>query len=168
MTNLARLTFAALVLATIGAFFVTQRLKRSPPVIPQALFSPMTFSPDRNGVRDQANIVFRVKRKDDVSVSVVDANGDAIRELASGRSVAGGRRVGIHWDGREDDGHIAPDGAYRVRLVLGHAGRSVFLPGVVTLDLTRPAPRIVSVNGRRSAAQELPLILTAGIRSRSR
>ena len=48
MTLLARLTFAALVIATFGAFFATQRLKRTPPPVNAILATPL-FSPNSVG-----------------------------------------------------------------------------------------------------------------------
>ncbi len=167
MTPLARLTFGALVLATLGAFFVTQRLKRSPPVIGDARVTPPYFSPG-GGVRDRARIVFRLKRADTVSVGVVNLAGDTVRELAAGRAVAGGRRIVIRWNGREDDGRLAPDGSYRVRLGLGRAARSVLLPGIARLDTRPPRPRLIRVGGRRTARARLPLILRAGGKARVR
>jgi len=49
--NLAPLVFAALVIATVGAFFVTTRLKRSPAVIERLTFI-RHFSPNGDHRRD--------------------------------------------------------------------------------------------------------------------
>ena len=57
MTRLAQLTFALLVCATLGAFFVTQRLKRSPLVVRQRTVTD-AFSPNGDGIRERASIRF--------------------------------------------------------------------------------------------------------------
>ena len=79
--------FAALVVATVGAFFVTTRLKRSTPVIEQLTFR-RSFSPNGDGRFDAALFAFRLRRTDEVTVSIVNRDGDEVRTLARGRAAA--------------------------------------------------------------------------------
>jgi flagellar hook assembly protein FlgD len=109
---LSRLTagvFAVLVLATFAAFFVAQRLKNAPPVLGQIGVRGV-FSPNGDGRFDVTRLTFRVKETDEVSVAVLDVNGDEVRELLSGRHVTKGTLVRLKWDGRTDAGRRAPDG----------------------------------------------------------
>ena len=103
MTLLARLTFAALVIATFGAFFATQRLKRTPPPVNAILATPL-FSPNSDGRKDRARVSFTIKKDDDVTVDVVSRDGDRVRRLADGRALKAYRRLSLAWDGRDDDG----------------------------------------------------------------
>jgi flagellar hook assembly protein FlgD len=144
VTRLAQGLFAALLLATFAAFFVAQRLKSTPPRI-QGLGVVSYFSPNRDGRFDQAPISFRLKRGDVVDVAILDADGDAVRQLVQGRSVGDGERVRAVWDGLDDDGRRAHDGTYRPRLVLRRQGRSLVLPRNIRLDTTPPRPRVLSI-----------------------
>ena len=150
MTRFARIAFALLVLATFGAFFVAQRLKQSPRVA-RALTITTAFSPNDSGVLDRARIRFELKRSDDVTVSLVDADGETVRRLVDNQRVTAGRPAEFFWDGRTDDGAVAPDGTYRVRVTLRREGRSVFFAKSIRLDTTPPRP-LVFVTGPPPAA----------------
>ena len=108
MSRLAAGVFAALVVATFGAFFVAQRLKNSPSVVQRFRLDPV-LSPNRDGRKERAHVTFKLKRADDVTVSVVNTSGDVVRQLAS-RRIAAYTPVRFGWDGRADDGAPAPDG----------------------------------------------------------
>src|SRR2546430_8173549 len=82
----AALVFAALVVATVGAFFVTTRLKRSAPVIESLTFN-RHFSPNGDGRADAVVFVLRLRRTDDVTVSVVTRDGSQVRTLAEDLTV---------------------------------------------------------------------------------
>src|SRR3954471_24663402 len=79
-SSLARVVFLVLVAATVGAFFVTQRLKRSGPVV-KRLALPLYISPNGDGRKDDARITFNLPKGDRVTVDVVNANGDEVRRL---------------------------------------------------------------------------------------
>ena len=87
MNRLTAGVFAVLVIATFGAFFVAQRLKNAPPVLSRLTVFPF-FSPNRDGRFDVARVSFKVKKTDDVSVAVLNASGDEVRELMGSRRVA--------------------------------------------------------------------------------
>ncbi|MGZ8634080.1 MAG: FlgD immunoglobulin-like domain containing protein [Solirubrobacteraceae bacterium] len=154
MSRLRAGVFAVLVIATFGAFFVAQRLKNAPPVLGQIGVRGV-FSPNGDGRFDVTRLTFRVKETDNVSVAVLDANGDQVRELLGGRHVAKGTLVRLKWDGRADDGTRAPDGRYRYRITLQHEGRSVLLASSVRVDTTPPRPSVTSIGPRHEFGPEL-------------
>jgi hypothetical protein len=154
VTLVARVVFAVLVAATFGAFFLAQRLKNSPSVVQRFRLTPV-FSPNRDGRLDRMTVTFRLKQSDDVTVAVVDAKGDVVRELAGAASIPRYTPVRFKWDGRTDGGAPAPDGLYRIRLSLKHQGRSVIVPRKTRLDITPPRPLVVSVGPESATGPEL-------------
>jgi flagellar hook assembly protein FlgD len=157
MNRLAAGVFGVLVVATFGAFFVAQRLKNSPPVLGEIGVRPY-FSPNGDGRFDVTRVTVRVKETDDITVAVIDTEGDEVRELTSNRHVHAGELVRLKWNGRTDDGRRAPDGRYRYRITLRHQGRSVKLATSVRLDTTPPRPRVTSVGPFKTPGPEiLPL-----------
>jgi FlgD Ig-like domain len=131
--------FAALVIATVGAFFVTTRLKRSTPVIEQLTFR-RSFSPNRDGRFDAALFSFRLRRTDEVTVAIVNRDGDEVRVLAADVLLSGGQRHRFRWDGRNGAGRVAPDGEYHLRVGLRRQGRSVTSGRKLFLDTVPPRP----------------------------
>jgi flagellar hook assembly protein FlgD len=144
VTLLARLTFAALVLATFGAFFATQRLKRTPPPV-NDIDAIRLFSPNSDGRFDRARVSFTIKKDDDVTVDVISTDGDRVRRIADGRRLRAYRRLSLPWDGRNDAGRLVRDGTYRYRVALRREGRTVTLPYSVRKDVTPPRPRVMSI-----------------------
>src|SRR5438270_4801887 len=118
------LVFAALVFATVGAFFVTTRLKRSTPVIESLTFNTH-FSPNGDGRLDTVLFAVRLRRTDDVTISIVTRDGSPVRTLAEDLNVHRGRVYRFRWDGRNTSGRVAPDGEYHVRVSLRRQGRVV-------------------------------------------
>jgi hypothetical protein len=144
VTRFSRVAFAALVVATMAAFVVTQHLKRSPPILLHAAVRPAHISPDDNGTQDSARIGFQVKRSDEATVTVVDSAGDPVRSLGR-RSAHTGVLVRLVWDGHTDAGGVAPEGRYRVRVDLRRAGRSITIPGGVSVDTHPPEVTVLRV-----------------------
>jgi len=144
--RIAAVAFASLACATVGAFFVAQRVKRAPPIVQGVLFGPHAFSPVASGVTHRrATLSFRLKRSDDVSVAIVDRRGDVVRQLVTSRFVRAGVRASFAWDGRSDAGALVPDGRYRALVGLRREGRSAVVRGQIALDATSPRPAIASV-----------------------
>jgi hypothetical protein len=144
VTRPARIAFVLLVVATLGAFVVTQKLKSSPPLVVRPhVFA--VFSPAEDARVRRARISFWIVNSDDVSVSIVDAEGRIVRTLVDGRPLAKRKRIRLAWDGRTNDGAIAPDGEYRVRIALIHQGRTIDLPRTIRLDTRPPRPLVTDV-----------------------
>ena len=149
--------FGALVVASIGAFFVTQHLKVTTPLINGAPRPVPAVIDPLHGVRcgkynsGFATISFWLQhRSDDVDVYVVDdASGAIVRTVASARHMRVGVRTpdGVfHWDGRLADGRVAPDGTYYFRVALRQQGATIDLTSVpVRVKTVPPHPVITSV-----------------------
>jgi hypothetical protein len=162
--------FVALAIATVAAFFVTQHLKVTTPLL--AGFpapSPAAINPvdgqvcrvpgpkgtvKRLSHRTTFVSFYLLNRSDDVSVYIVDRDGTIVRTLASGVHMQGGahpvRRTFI-WNGRLGNGSVAPDGNYYIRVSLIHQGRSVLISNnagaePVAIETVPPRPRVISVS----------------------
>ena len=144
MTRLARIAFGLLVLATLGAFVVTQKLKSSPPLVVRPhIFSVFSPSPDARVQR--ARISFWIVNGDDVSVSIVDDEGRIVSRLVDGRYLPKRKRIVLFWNGRDQSGAVVPDGSYRVRVALIHQGRTIDLPQSIRVDTKPPRPLVTDV-----------------------
>ena len=137
-----RVVFGLLVVATVGAFFVAQRLKSEPAVV-NRVETRKFFSPNGDGRRDTQELSFTLKQADDVTVDVLDGDGERVARLASAQPAVRFRPLRLTWDGRTDSGSRAPDGRYRVRIGLRRQGRSVVDPGSFTLDTRPPTPAAI-------------------------
>jgi hypothetical protein len=158
--------FAVLVVATVAAFFITQHLKTSTPLLTGAPAPfPAAINPV-NGVtcyqpagrryvdhRHMQISFYLQNRSDTVSVYVADAGGKIVATLASGRYMQGGShpvRSLFVWNGRESNGLVAPDGRYYVKVHLNGARRTVTIsnqsgPEPVLVQTVPPNPVITSV-----------------------
>ena len=146
----AGFVFGLLVVATIGAFFLAQRVKSTPSAIKQ--FSMRGFcSPNGDGRFDGCRLSFRVKRGDDVSVSVVGAGGDVVRTLVSDRALPPKQQLRVRWDGRTSGGARAADGTYRFQVNLRRQGRSILIPRTLALDTTAPKPTVTAIGPTKTA-----------------
>ena len=155
MRRLPALAFAALVAATVGAFFVTQHLKSSTPLyagFPRP--KPQWINPRSgaacDGVSHRSTTVsfYLLHRADDVDVYVVNSAGAIVRTVASGRHMRIRVRYpdGVfHWNGRTDSGGVAPDGEYHFRVALRQQGRTVQLAQPINVLTVPPHPRVTSV-----------------------
>jgi hypothetical protein len=166
--RLSTSAFAVLVVATIGAFFVTQHLKVTTPLIqgfPRPV--PGVINP-LHGVQcgkwgsGYTTISFYLQhRSDTVDVYVVNAGDDIVDTVASGRHMRKYVRIpdGVfRWNGREANGSVAPDGTYHFRVALLHQGQTINLTDMpVKVKTVPPHPVITSVT---------PSVITAGSGSR--
>jgi hypothetical protein len=145
VTRLARIAFGVLVLATLGAFVVTQKLKSSPPLVVRPhIFS--VFSPTPQARVTRARISFWIVNGDDVSVSIVDGEGRIVRRLVDGYHLPERKRLVLFWDGRDENRVVVPDGAYRVRVALIHQGRTIDLAQPIRVDTRPPRPLVTDVS----------------------
>ena len=97
---------------------------------------------------------YLLNRSDHVDVYLVDSNGAIVRTLATGRYMRGGAnpvRTLFTWNGRQDNGKIAPDGTYYVRVALLAQGRTVDISNsagqaeAVTVRTVPPHPVVANV-----------------------
>jgi hypothetical protein len=161
VTRAARVVFGLLVVATVASFFVAQRLKNQPAVLQRVHFSP-AFSPDGDGRRDNLAIYFTVKRGQPVTVQVVDRGGATVRTLARDLQAGTYTQNRLVWNGRDDDRRLAPDGTYRLKVVLEDEGRSiVYRAGAFDLRTADPRPRVLRVAAPGTPPGRGPAILPA-------
>jgi hypothetical protein len=147
--------------ATAAAFAVTERLKlEDSPILNtrlDQLVSPVCTACKRNA--KEARIAFRLRREDDLSIDIVDRDGQAVRDnLVSGHFIP--RFLEFSWDGRDGRGRVVPDGLYRVRVTLEDENRTLEFPNEISVDATAPSiediavrPRVFSPDGDGRADQ---------------
>jgi hypothetical protein len=144
--RLAAAVFALLVLACFAAFAITQHLKHTPTAV-QRFEMPTWFEPyGANGAARTAgphtveHLSFRIANSDDVTVAIIDAQGNTVATLLRDRPLARYHQLSLQWDGRRgptsppapaagtphdrlvpvDHGPPAPPGEYRVQVTLSH------------------------------------------------
>ena len=79
---------------------------------------PAAFTPNGDGINDEASFRFTVVKVGDdspVEVLIYDLQGRRVRRLVEQRALSTGS-YGIAWDGRDEQGDIAPPGVYLARL----------------------------------------------------
>jgi len=142
----------ALLVATAAAFAVTERLKleRSPITGTKV---DKVFSPTCECVRNVAVVSFVLRRRETVTVDILDSDGNPVRTLVRKQREPPGR-ASYTWDGRDSLGRVVPDGRYRPRVHLQRHGRTIVLPNRIRVDTTAPvielrgvAPRVFSPDG---------------------
>ncbi len=135
-----------LLVATAAAFAVTERLKlEDSPILNtrlDTLVSPVC-TVCRPAARE-AQIRFRLRREDDLTIDIVDSAGEVVRDnLVSGRYRPAFQR--FSWDGRDRAGRVVPDGLYRVRVTLEGEDRTLEFPTEIRVDATAPTIENVAV-----------------------
>ncbi|HEY2258079.1 MAG TPA: FlgD immunoglobulin-like domain containing protein [Solirubrobacteraceae bacterium] len=169
MRRLPVAAFVALAIATVAAFFVTQHLKVTTPLLAgfpapaPAAINPVDGQACKvRGPKGTVKLLshrtmfvsfYLLNRSDDVDVYIVNRDGTIVRTIASGVHMQGGRhpvRRTFTWDGRLSDGSVAPDGNYFIRVSLIHQGRTVLISNnggaePVTVETVPPRPRVTSV-----------------------
>jgi len=161
VSRISGFVFAALVLATFGAFFVAQRLKATPSVVGEFRRTPF-FSPNHDGRFDRATVRFEIRKRGRVSLAVVDADGDEVKTLIDDDTFLPYREIRARWDGTNDDGERVPDGSYRYRITLADQGRNVVIPESVRLDTTPPRPRVTSIGPAKDTVPRPELLPIPG------
>ncbi len=136
MARLLRLLLVlGLLAATAAAFAFTERLKlEKSPVTGTRVDS--VFSPVCRCRTDVARIAFRLPKPDLVTLSIVDATGRPVRTLFTEKRIQG-----LHhftWNGRDDEGHVLPEGRYHVRIQLSDLDRTFVPPNPIAVDTTPP------------------------------
>jgi hypothetical protein len=137
---IARTLFAALVVATIASFVITQRLKESGLILDRVKVT-RHITPNGDSHADVSFIRFRITKPDhDVDVQIVAADGRPVRTLLAGGALRSYHYYYFRWNGRSDSGSVAPRGDYRLRVQLHEQDRDL-VPGR-TIHLRRPPPRL--------------------------
>lgn len=133
----------ALLGATAAAFAVTERLKleRSPVTGTRV---DRVFSPVCDCARDVAVISFVLRRRETLTLDILDRKGHSIRTIVRKRREPTGR-VTYTWDGRDNLDRVVVEGVYRPRVQLERNGRTIVLPNPIRVDTTAPVITLVRV-----------------------
>lgn len=154
MTTVARAVFAALVVATFGAFFAAQRLKNEPTVVQQFKRSEPVISPNGDGRFETVAFNFKLKKADDARLDVIGPSGDPVRRLDGLRLPAYTPRRFV-WNGRDDAGKVVPDGTYRLRITLQDEGRAILGNQSVVVDTKPPTVVVTSIGPATTRTPEI-------------
>ena len=129
--------------ATAAAFALTERLKleRSPITGTRV---DRVFSPVCDCARDAAVISFILRRRETVTLDMLDKSGKSIRTIVRKRREPAGR-VAYPWDGRDNLDRVVAEGVYRPRVQLERNGRTIVLPNPIRVDTTAPVITLVGV-----------------------
>lgn len=150
---LARAVFAALVIACIGAFFLTQHLKHEPTAVEEFRLTPF-FSPYPGGPLQREAISFKLEHTERATVAIIDTAGNVVATLVRDMPLQRLVTFSLRWNGRRGtvrryehllsqagrpllvalaSGRIAPAGEYRVEVRLRRAHKTVRSPESFTL-----------------------------------
>ncbi len=144
-----RLLSTALVLgllvATTAAFAVTENLKLTKSPITRTRVSKV-LSPVCNCDKRLATIAFSLRKRDSLTLSIVDSRRHEIERVADGIDAERGFNVFV-WKGLTSEGLRARDGVYYAKVHLANAHRTILLPNQIVLD-TRP-PRVLEAKPSR-------------------
>jgi hypothetical protein len=145
---LASVVLGCLVLACLGAFFLTQRLKHTPTAVQTFELTPV-FSPYPGSRLKQEAISFKLKQADSVTVTVIDSEGDVVATLVRERPLPRYKQFSLRWNGRRGiarvhqltrtssgrlvvvalpTGPLAKPGDYRVEIHLHDQRRTIRSP----------------------------------------
>jgi hypothetical protein len=128
---------------TAAAFAITEGLKlEASPISGTSVVK--TFSPRCECDTDSAAVDFKLLKADRLTITMIDANGREVRRLVERARFPRGWQTFV-WNGRMDDGAIAPDGAYRPRVHLARAHQTIVLPNPIRVDTTAPRTTLISV-----------------------
>src|SRR5262249_18928762 len=138
VTRWAPMLLVAFLLAgTAVAFAVTQGLKEERSPIYGVRFSRV-FGPHRPAV-----LRFRLRKRDTITLTIVDADGKAVRTFRAQKHPHG--LVTVYWGGRSTTA-LAPGGPYRLHVHLKRSDATIEIPTVFRLDTTPPALAPLSVS----------------------
>jgi flagellar hook capping protein FlgD len=135
----------ALLGCTAAAFAVTEGLKLEKSPIARTKVGKVV-APD-SVKHAKVRIEFVLRKADRLTVQIEDGNGDVIRTLARSKPAPRGTQA-FQWNGRDDRGHVVPNGIYRPRVHLAREHRTIVLPNPIRLDATAPLIQLVSVKPR--------------------
>jgi len=136
-------TIGGLLIATAAAFAITERLKLTKSAVYATQVSSR-LSPTCGCARGKATIKFKLRRRDDLTVSILNNHRDEVALLATQSYPRGDVR--LRWDGTTDAGKRAPDGSYRVRIHLASAHQTIDLPNRIALDTKPPEIKNLVLN----------------------
>jgi FlgD Ig-like domain len=143
---LVRVVFVLVVLATIGAFLVTQQLKSEFPLVIRFAAAPPEFSPTGDRYRDGSVVGFDLSEPAEVTFSITDGEGNEVRRIVDHRRLAGDTKYRFRWNGRDDEGEVVPDGIYRMRVVRRDESRVINSTKKLVVDTEPPRVELLDAS----------------------
>jgi hypothetical protein len=144
----------ALLVATVAAFALAERLKLEPSPITRTRVDHKVFSPVCGCATGGTRISFDLRERGRMVALIVDADEQRVRMLVDEVVDAGG--VTLRWDGRDDEGRVVAEGVYTPRIRLPDDKRTIAMPNPIRVDTTPPrvlkaevSPRAFSPDGDR-------------------
>jgi hypothetical protein len=142
--------FGAVVLATVAAFFITQHLKVTTPLIVGAHGGQATYGRTPHNIVptnpscDAVTLYFALlHHADSFDLGIVDSHGSVVNALATDVRGQIKQPFQYSWNGRLADGTVAPQGLYNFRIHLIHQNRTIdpVIPGYpISVQSTCPPP----------------------------
>lgn len=125
--------FALLLAASLAAAALAIDA-RGPDLALEVTRFPKQFEPDARGPGHKARIRFFVRESDPAAtVEIVGRDLEPVHILDASVALAAGEVVAYRWNGRTDDGRPAPQGSYRLRVVLPSRDRDMVFPRRIEL-----------------------------------
>jgi flagellar hook capping protein FlgD len=157
---LTTVTLLGLLVATTGAFVITEHLKlekspifgvqvsSGPPALPGHRPRPALFSPVCDCPTNVARIGFRLRHPTRVTVTIVNQGGHTFATRAKDRLLGAHSPEHFTWDGRTDSGAQVPDGIYYPSVHLADGNRTFQFRNKITVDSQPPV--VQSATGLKS------------------
>jgi hypothetical protein len=134
---LSTIVLLGLLLASAAAFAITEHLK----LIKSPIYGPVVtkvFSPVCHCATGKAEIKFKLRRPDSVTVTIVDSGRNVVATVATGVSEPKGALVTFRWDGRVA-GQVAPNGSvYQPQVHLANERWTILMPNKIAVDTVPP------------------------------
>ncbi|HEX4325133.1 MAG TPA: FlgD immunoglobulin-like domain containing protein [Gaiellaceae bacterium] len=147
---LTTVTLLGLLVATAAAFAITEHLKSIKSPLSAALVSELRgrevsrghvwIGPTCNCETSTATLRVKLRHSGPVTVTILDSSHHKVRTIATHVRVPAKTEKLFVWDGRTDDGRVAPDGVYHPSVQLSR--RTFNFTNGIILD-TKP-PEVIS------------------------
>jgi hypothetical protein len=144
---LPALLVLVLLAATGLAFVYAESLKLEPSPITSTRVDRLV-SPVCDCATGRARIAFKLRKKDVLTVSILDSGGREVRRIATERPVPAKQEVSFFWNGRVAGRKPAPDGVYHAQVRLELLEKTITLPNQIRVDATPPRATITSARPR--------------------
>jgi flagellar hook assembly protein FlgD len=142
-----------LTVAVIGGLFVLFPMDwmKTPSVT--VSIEQEAFSPNQDGDRDTAVVLYALSEAASVSAHVLDDTRSRVRTLLAEHSVgwggqgtsAGASQHSLVWDGRDDHGKVVVDGQYYIRVTAKGSARQASNTVPVLVDTVPPVIRLANM-----------------------
>ena len=109
------------------------------------IVAPSSISPICRCDHASTTIFFKLRRPDDVTVSILNGRKDEVALLVERRLPRG--PVALKWSGRTDENARTPDGTYHARIHLSGQHQTIDLPNPIRVDTK--APQVLSAQPNR-------------------